>query len=52
MAEMVEVASAAWPLGEKGRERLDRAMAAIAGWSAAASYEELAEKRDRLLAYA
>jgi beta-N-acetylhexosaminidase len=52
MSEMVAVASAAGPLGEKGRERLDKAMATIAGWSGGASLEALVEKRDRLLAYA
>ena len=52
MAEMVAVASAAGALTDKGRERLDRAMATIAGWSGGGSFAELAEKRDRLLAYA
>jgi hypothetical protein len=34
------------------RERLDRAMASVAGAGEGASYEELAAKRDALLAYA
>jgi beta-N-acetylhexosaminidase len=51
MEEMVAVASEAGMLGETARERLDRAMAQ-AGRPAAGSYDALAEKRDRLLAYA
>jgi beta-N-acetylhexosaminidase len=51
MAEMVAVAAAAWPLSDRGRERLDRAMASVAG-GAAGDYEALADKRDRLLALA
>jgi beta-N-acetylhexosaminidase len=51
MAEMVAVASATGPLGDKGRERLERAMAR-AGQPGGGSYEALAEKRDRLLALA
>jgi beta-N-acetylhexosaminidase len=50
MEEMVAVASEADALGEKGLERLARAMAAAG--PATGSYEELAEKRDRLLALA
>jgi beta-N-acetylhexosaminidase len=49
--EMVAVASAAGPLSDMSRERLARAMAQ-AGQPRAASYEALAEKRDRLLALA
>jgi beta-N-acetylhexosaminidase len=52
MDEMVDVAAAVGPLGDKGRQRLDRAMAVIAGWSGGGSYAALAEKRDQLLAYA
>jgi beta-N-acetylhexosaminidase len=52
MDEMVQVASAAGALSEKGRERLDRAMAVIAGWTGEGSLEALVDKRDRLLAYA
>jgi beta-N-acetylhexosaminidase len=49
MAEMVAVASAAGALSDEGRERLERAMAgAVPGGSA--GYDELADKRDRLLA--
>jgi beta-N-acetylhexosaminidase len=51
MEEMIAVAGAAGELSERGRERLDRAMATIAGAAEGPSYEELAEKRDRLLAY-
>ena len=50
MEEMVAVASAVGELSERGRERLDRAMASVAGKAAAHSYAELADKRDRLLA--
>jgi beta-N-acetylhexosaminidase len=50
MDEMIAVASAAGPLGEKGRERLERAMAARP--PSEADYAELAGKRDRLLALA
>ena len=52
MSEMVAVASAAGPLGDKGRERLERAMATIAGGPAGPGYDALAGKRDQLLAYA
>ena len=52
MEEMVSVASEVPALSEKGRERLERAMATIAAVTGSASYAELAEKRDRLLAYA
>jgi beta-N-acetylhexosaminidase len=51
MDEMVAVAAEAGELSEKGRERLDRAMAVIAGWTGGADYAALADKRDRLLAY-
>jgi len=52
LAEMVSVAEGAGQMSGKSRERLDRAMASVADASGAASYEELASKRDRLLAYA
>lgn len=53
MEEMVAVASAAGELGEDGRERLERAMASVAGSASYESaYAELVEKRDRLLALA
>ena len=51
MAEMVAVASAAGDLSEAGLERLDRAMASVAGTTGDADYAELAKKRDRLLAF-
>ncbi|HYD38503.1 MAG TPA: beta-N-acetylhexosaminidase [Allosphingosinicella sp.] len=52
MAEMVAVASAAGELSERGRERLERAMAGAAAASDGPGYEALADKRDRLLALA
>jgi beta-N-acetylhexosaminidase len=52
MDEMVAVASAVGALGEKGRDRLERAMAGIAQARRVTDYSELAEKRDRLLALA
>jgi beta-N-acetylhexosaminidase len=54
MAEMVAVASTAEPLSEKGHERLERAMASASVTAASASpgYDELTDKRDRLLALA
>ena len=51
-AEMEEVAAAAPALSERGRERLARAMATIAGPAPAGDYAALADKRDRLLALA
>jgi beta-N-acetylhexosaminidase len=48
--EMVAIAAIADEISDKGRERLDRAMATIAGGAEQPSYEELADKRDRLLA--
>jgi beta-N-acetylhexosaminidase len=50
MAEMIAVAAAAGALPERGRARLEKAMAGAAAASDAAHYAELAEKRDRLLA--
>jgi beta-N-acetylhexosaminidase len=52
MAEMVAVSSALPEMSDRSRERLASAMATIAEAGEGASYEELAEKRDRLLAYA
>jgi beta-N-acetylhexosaminidase len=51
MAEMKAVAEGLGEMTEKGRERLDRAMAQVAQESSAVPYEELAAKRDALLAY-
>jgi beta-N-acetylhexosaminidase len=51
LAEMEAVASAAPPLTEAGEARLERAMASARS-SDGPSYEELADKRDRLLALA
>jgi beta-N-acetylhexosaminidase len=52
MSEMVAVANALGEMSEASSERLERAMATIAGRVDGLSYEELADKRDRLLAYA
>ncbi|MBV9932423.1 MAG: beta-N-acetylhexosaminidase [Alphaproteobacteria bacterium] len=52
MADMEDAASAAPALSERGRERLERAMATVAGIAPADSVEALLEKRDALLAYA
>ena len=52
MEEMVAVASGAAEMSPKARERLDKAMATTAQAADAAPYEELAAKRDALLAYA
>ncbi|HMG48496.1 MAG TPA: beta-N-acetylhexosaminidase [Allosphingosinicella sp.] len=51
LAESEAVAGAAGEMSAAVRERLARAMAGIAGKSSAKSYEELAAKRDALLAY-
>jgi beta-N-acetylhexosaminidase len=51
MAEMQAVASALPEMGTGARERLDRAMATIAEAAATDDYQDLAEKRDALLAY-
>lgn len=52
MADMVEIAGAVGPLSDKGRRRLDAAMASAGqaeeGWTLA----ELEQQRDRMLAYA
>jgi beta-N-acetylhexosaminidase len=50
MEEMVAVASAAGALSEAGRERLERAMAGVGAAADEAAYQDLAAKRDRLLA--
>ena len=52
MAEMEAVASAVGQMKEKSRERLDRAMATIAEAVEGPGYEELAARRDELLAVA
>jgi beta-N-acetylhexosaminidase len=52
LAEMVEVARGAKAMTPKGHERLERAMATIASAGDASPYEELAARRDALLAYA
>jgi len=52
LAENEEIAGALGELSEAARARLARAMAGIAGKASAAGYEELAAKRDALLAYA
>ncbi|HEX8532998.1 MAG TPA: beta-N-acetylhexosaminidase [Allosphingosinicella sp.] len=52
LEEMVAVASGLGAMSEASRTRLDRAMATVADAPASASYEQLAAKRDQLLAYA
>ena len=52
LAEMEEVAAALGPIGDAALARLDRATAGLAARPDPARYAELAEKRDRLLAYA
>ena len=52
MEEMVAVADGVGPMPEISRQRLARAMATIADAGDAAPYEELAARRDSLLAYA
>lgn len=52
MAEMADLAKGLGAMDDKARERLDRAMAGTADGGAGADYEELAAKRDALLAYA
>jgi len=50
MAEMEAIAGAVGPIGDAARTRLDRAMATVAGRRSSASLDELAAKRDALLA--
>lgn len=50
MDEMVEIASRLGEMGAKSRERLDRAMATVAGGADGAEMAELVAKRDELLA--
>lgn len=50
MEEMVAVASSVGELSDAARERLDRAMASIAGRAELPAYRALVQKRDRLLA--
>jgi beta-N-acetylhexosaminidase len=52
MAEMVDLASGVRPMTERAMERLERAMASVAGAESGASFEELAAKRDELIALA
>ena len=52
MEEMVAVANGVEQLSQKGRERLEKAMATVAAPGEGKPYEELAAKRDALLAYA
>lgn len=52
MAEMRAVAAAVGPIGTAARERLEKAMATVAGDRSATPFEELVAKRDALLAYA
>jgi len=50
MAEMEAVAAKVGPIEDRARERLDRAMATIAGGASKASVAELIAKRDALMA--
>jgi len=50
--ENAQIAGALDPIGDAARQRLDRAMARIAGRSSTSGHEALAAKRDALLAYA
>jgi beta-N-acetylhexosaminidase len=52
MDEMVEIASRLGEMGAKSRERLDAAMATVAGGADGAEMAELVAKRDELLALA
>jgi beta-N-acetylhexosaminidase len=52
LAEMVEVAGAVPELSAQAAERLERAMASVSRTGEGAPYEELAARRDALLAYA
>jgi beta-N-acetylhexosaminidase len=52
MAEMQAIASAIGAMGAQSEARLARAMATIEDAAPSSSYEELAAKRDALLAYA
>ncbi|WP_114954230.1 beta-N-acetylhexosaminidase [Sphingosinicella terrae] len=52
MAENERIAAALAPIGSAARDRLDRALARIAGRSASQDYDALAARRDALLAYA
>jgi beta-N-acetylhexosaminidase len=52
MTEMIEVAAGAALLTGEARERLERAMAIASGPASGASYAELMETRDRLIAAA
>lgn len=52
MAEMISVASGLGTMTDRAVERLERAMATVAGADGGADYAELTQKRDALLAYA
>ncbi len=52
LAEMEAVAGALGPIGATARARLDRAMATIAGAAPVDSFDDLAARRDALLALA
>jgi beta-N-acetylhexosaminidase len=51
-AEMAACVAAVGEIGEQAKARLERAMASVAGAADATSFQELAAKRDALLAYA
>jgi len=52
MAEMVSIANSVGEINEESRRRLDRAMATIRDGVETVAYEDLAARRDSLLAYA
>jgi beta-N-acetylhexosaminidase len=52
MAEMVDFAAGVRPMTARALERLERAMASVVGADQGASYEELAARRDALIALA
>ena len=52
MEEMMAVANGVTEMTEEGHERLERAIATLTAGDKAASYEELAAKRDSLLTHA
>jgi hypothetical protein len=52
MAEMVDLAAGVRPMTDEAIERLERAMAGVADPNGGASFDELAAKRDALIALA
>jgi beta-N-acetylhexosaminidase len=52
LEEMIAVAGSIGEITDDSRRRLDQAMATVAGAQCGSSYDELAEKRNKFLAYA